>query len=159
VNVKGFITMKRFAQQTFPQLKREYIDTGKVRFVYRDFPLSFHKNAALAAEAAQCAHEQEAFWELHDRIFASQGEWAGSAEAKEIFVQYAEELGLDREKFRECLDSGRYREEVQGDFKDGISYGVRGTPTFFRGGRKLVGAQPFSVIQQVIEDEPSSKGE
>ena len=143
----------RFAQQTFPQIKREYIDTGKVRFVFRDFPLSFHRNAALAAEAAQCAYEQDTFWEMHDRIFTGQGEWSGSTEAREIFVRYAEELGLDRARFQECLDSGRYREEVQGDFRDGTSYGVRGTPTFFINGRKLVGAQPFNSFQQMIEDE------
>jgi len=143
----------RFFQQTFPQLKREYIDTGKVKLVFRDFPLSFHQNAALAAEAAQCAYEQDAFWEMHDRIFAGQGEWSGSSEAKGIFIGYAEELGLDQARFRECLDSGRYKEEVQGDFKDGAKYGVRGTPTFFINGRKLVGAQPFSAFQQVIEDE------
>jgi protein-disulfide isomerase len=144
---------KRFIEQTMPQLKREYIDTGKVKLVFRDFPLSFHQNAALAAEAAQCAYEQDSYWEMHDRIFAGQGEWSGSSEAKEIFIGYAEELGLDRARFRECLDSGRYKEEVQQDFKDGASYGVGGTPTFFINGRKLVGAQPFSAFQQVIEDE------
>jgi len=151
----------RFARQTFPQIKREYIDTGKVKLVFRDFPLSFHKNAALAAEAAQCAYEQDAFWEMHDRIFAGQSEWAGSSEAKQIFIQYAEELGLDRGRFRECLDSGRYQEEVRQDFKDGASYGVTGTPTFFINGRKLVGAQPFSTFQRLIEAEAerSSKGE
>jgi protein-disulfide isomerase len=143
----------RFAQQTFPQLKREYIDTGKVRLVFRDFPLSFHQNAALAAEAAQCAHEQDRFWEMHDRIFAGQGEWAGSANASQLFTSYAEGLGLDKERFRECLSSGRYREEVQKDFKDGTSYGVTGTPTFFINGIKLVGAQPFSSFQQAIESE------
>ncbi|MGQ9601145.1 MAG: DsbA family protein [Candidatus Bipolaricaulia bacterium] len=145
----------RFAQQTFPQLKQEYIDTGKVRLVYRDFPLSFHKNAAPAAEAAQCAYEQGRFWEMHDRIFAGQGEWSGSAgtAASQLFVGYAEALGLDKERFRECLSSGRYREEVQEDFRDGTSYGVTGTPTFFINGIKLVGAQPFSSFQQVIEAE------
>ena len=147
----------RFAQQTFPQLKREYIDTGKARLVFRDFPLSFHQNAMSAAEAAQCAYEQDAFWEMHDKLFANQREWAGSADAKQVFINYAEELGIDLERFRECLDSERYREEIQGDFKDGVSYGVRGTPTFFINGQKLVGAQPFNAFQQVIEEELRAK--
>ncbi|MCR4403795.1 MAG: DsbA family protein [Candidatus Acetothermia bacterium] len=143
----------RFAQQTFPQLKKEYIDTGKVRLVFRDFPLSFHQNAAPTAEAAQCAHEQGRFWEYHDRLFAGQGEWSGSASASQIFAGYAEGLGLDGARFRECLASRRYKEEVQRDFNDGIGYGVTGTPTFFINGRKLVGAQPFSAFQQMIEAE------
>ena len=151
---------KRFAEQTFPQLKREYIDTGKVKLVFRDFPISsIHQNAELAAEAAQCAYEQDSFWEMHDRIFAGQGEWSRSSEAKQIFIQYAEELGLDRGRFRECLNLGRYKEEVQQDFNDGASYGVTGTPSFFINGRKLVGAQPFSAFQQAIEAELRSKEE
>lgn len=148
----------RFAQQTFPQLKREYIDTGKVRLVFRDFPLSFHQNAALAAEAAQCAHEQGRFWEYHDRLFAGQGEWSGSANAGQVFAGYAEGLGLDGARFRECLSSKRYAAEVQKDFNDGKGYGVTGTPTFFINGVKLVGAQPFSAFQQAIEAELKSRG-
>ncbi len=143
----------QFVEQTLPQIEREYIETGKAQLVFRDFPLSFHQHAELAARAAQCAYEQDSFWEMHDRIFSGQGEWSGSTEAGEVFAQYAGELGLDQGEFRECLDSARYKEEVQADFDDGVGYGVSGTPTFFVNGIKLVGAQPFSAFQKVIESE------
>jgi len=145
---------KRFAEQTLPQIKEKYIDTGKVKLIFRDFPLSsIHPNAELAAEAAQCAHEQGKFWEMHDRIFQGQFEWSKSSEPELDFKEYAKEIGLDVEKFTECLESERYKEEIQKDLRDGISYGVRGTPTFFINGLRVRGAQPFSVFQQVIEAE------
>ncbi len=150
---------KRFFEQALPKIEEEYIKPGKVKLVYRDFPLSFHEQAQLAAEAAECADEQGKFREMHDRIFQGQAEWSGNAEARRIFASYAEAIGLDMEEFGRCLDSGRYEEEVQRDFNDGVKYGVTGTPTFFINGRKLVGAQPFTAFQQLIETELRSSGE
>lgn len=145
---------KRFAEQTFPQLKRDYIDTGKVRFVFRDFPiLRIHPNAGLAALAAECADEQGRFWEMHDRLFARQAEWAGIApeQARSLFEAYARELKLDDPAFSECLASERYAEEVVEDWQDGIEAGVRGTPAFFINGEKLEGAWPYEKFREVIE--------
>lgn len=137
----------RFYQQTLPSIEKNYINTGKVKFVYRDFPLGFHANAQKAAEAAECAAEQGKFWEMHNKIF--DGGELGVATLK----QYATELGLDTSAFSECLDSGQMTSEVQKDFNDGKNYGVSGTPTFFINGIEIVGAQPYSVFEQAIEQE------
>jgi len=139
---------KRAFDQTFPLLKKEYIDTGKVKYVYRDFPLSFHPQAQSAAEASECADEQGKFWEYHDAIFQNQ-QSLGSA----LYTQLAEQLNLDVDQFQQCVDSGKFRQEVQNDFSYGSSVGVSGTPTFFINGIKLVGAQPFQAFKQVIDAE------
>ena len=138
----------RAFQQTYPLLKKEYIDTGKVKYVYRDFPLSFHPNAQPAAEAAECADEQGKFWEFHDGLYKNQESLGLS-----LYTQLASQLGLDTNKFQQCVDSGKYRQEVQNDFAYGSQVGVSGTPTFFINGIMLVGAQPYQAFQQVIDAE------
>ena len=141
----------RFYLNALPQLKKEYIDTGKVKLVFRDYPLSFHENAQKAAEAAEAARElggNDAYWKMHDKIFENQ-----DAITIEDLVEYAKEIGADETRFKELLDSSKYRGEVLGDFSDGQEAGVQGTPTFFINGRILVGAQPFEAFQQIIEEE------
>ena len=138
----------RFFEQTLPLLEKNYIATGKARIVYRDFPLGFHENAEKAAEAAECADEQGKFWEYHDKIFENQ-DAIGVSNLK----QYAETLGLNMEKFNGCLDSGKMASEVKEDLKDGTKYGVTGTPSFFINGINIVGAQPYSVFEQIIKQE------
>ena len=143
----------RFYSNTLPQLKKEYIDTGKVRLIYRDFPLSFHQDAQKAAEATEIARElggEGKFWEMHDKIFENQ-----QAIAIEDLLGYAEEIGLNKNKFEEILNSNKYQNEVQKDFQDGQKAGVQGTPTFFINGQILVGAQPFEAFKQIIEEELS----
>lgn len=143
---------RQFEQQAFPQIKSEYIDTGKVRLVFRDFPLTqIHPNALPAAIAAECAHNQDAFWPMHNRLFANQSEWGQSSNPNEVFVGYATEIGLDMEPFRQCVENRETLPEISGDFQDGVDGGVRGTPAFFIGGEMLSGAQPFSAFQQRIE--------
>lgn len=141
----------RFWKDTLPLLEEEYIKTGKLKFVYRDFPLDFHQFAKKAAEAAECANEQNKFWEYHDKLFENQ-------QALDItsLKRYAQELGLDTAKFNECLDSGKYANEVQKDVQDGMAYGVSGTPTFFINGIEVVGAQPYSVFKRIIDQELAS---
>jgi protein-disulfide isomerase len=103
-------------------------------------------NAQPAAEAAECAHEQGKFWEMHDKLFENQD--ALSADA---YTQWTAELGLDTDQFTACIDSRKYQSEVQKDFTDGVAAGVTGTPTFFINGQKLVGAQPYAVFQAAID--------
>ncbi len=138
----------RFFFDTLPSIQSEYIDTGKVRLVYRDFPISNHQYAQKAAEAAECADEQGMFWEYHDKLFENQEQLS-----TENFKKWASELGIDSIQFDECLDSGRMAGEVQSDLKEGRSYGVRGTPTFFINGIVLNGAYPFETFRQIIEQE------
>ena len=143
---------KRFREQTFDQLKAQYIDTGKVKFVYRDFPLhSIHPMAGKAAEAGECADDQGKFWEYHDKIFEGQSVWASSGVS--VFKQYAQELGLDSKKFNDCLDSGKYKDEVEKDLGDATSSGGQGTPYFLVGNQPISGAQPFAAFQSAIESQ------
>ncbi len=140
----------RFYSETLPSIQSDYIDTGKVQMVYRDFPLGFHAQAKPAAIAAECAGEQGKFWEFHDKIFENQGSLGDAS-----YKQWAEGLGLNTEQFNSCVDSEKYSGEVDKDFSDGAALGVSGTPTFFIGKRnsapvKLVGAQPFDAFKAVI---------
>ena len=138
----------RFFEQALPSIEEEYIKTGKVKLVYRDFPLSFHTNAQKAAEAAECAGEQGKYWEMHDLLFA-QGVQGGVAG----FKQYAKTLGLNTAKFDTCLDSGAMAGEVHQDMADGAAVGIQGTPGFIVNGKLVSGAQPFAVFKQVIDAE------
>ena len=138
----------RFYRDTLPLIEEEYIKTGKVKLVFRDFPLSFHQNAQKAAEAAECAGEQGKFWEMHDLLF-EQGVEGGTAGCK----QYEKQLGLNTAKFNECLDSGAMASEVRKDTADGAAAGIQGTPGFLINGKLVSGAQPFSSFKQVIDAE------
>ena len=139
---------KRAAETSVKDLRTQYVDTGKIKFVFVDYPLGFHPEAQKAAEASECAHEQGKFWEYHDKIFENQQSLSVANEK-----QWAKDLGLDSAKFDNCLDSGKYAEEVKKDAADGAKAGVSGTPTFFINGRKIVGAVPFQQLQTVIEQE------
>jgi len=141
---------ERFYTQTYLQLKAEYIDTGKVKFIYRDFPLSFHPQAQKAAEAAECAGEQGKYYEMHDLLFGK-----GVSGGVNSFKAYAIELGLDTTKFNDCLDSGSMAGEVRKDMNDGSRAGVRGTPAFYINGQSLSGAQPIEAFRQIIDAELS----
>jgi protein-disulfide isomerase len=135
---------------TVKQIKDTYGD--KILFVYRDFPLhSIHPEAGKAAEAAQCDNDQDMFWSYHDLLFEKQGDWSGVGVPK--FKEYAADLGLDSEKFDECLDTGKYESEVAKDLQEGMHFGVSGTPAFFINGKKIEGAQPFTVFHNIIEEE------
>ncbi len=141
----------RFYSDALQQIKEKYVETGKVKFVYRDFPLNFHANAQKAAEAAECAGDQGKYFEMHDMLFES-----GVTGGVGSFKQYASNMGLNTNEFNECLDSGKYYDEVQKDMRDGSAAGVRGTPATFVNGILVSGAQPFSVFEQIIEAELAS---
>lgn len=143
---------KRFADETFSQIKREYIDTGKVKFVFRHLPLrAIHPFAAKAGEAVECSREQGKFWEMHDVIFANQ-----SAIAVADLKQYALRLGLAPAQFDSCLDSQRYQERVSDDEQLASSVGASGTPAFFVNGKLISGALPFESFKGVIDGELGS---
>ena len=135
---------RRFHQETFGALVDQY--GAQVRFVYRDFPVV---GGQQAAEAAECADEQGGFWDYHDALFANPESSAGA----DSLVALAKDQGLDEEQFRQCLTSGKYQAEVSNDYNDGLTYGVRGTPTFFINGVRVVGAQPLAAFQAVIDEE------
>lgn len=146
---------RKFWRESFGQIKQNYIDTGKVKFVYRDFPLtSLHPSSEVSAEAGSCANEQGKFWEMHDKIFVEQEKLGqgtvqfSSADLK----KWAGEIGLNSRQFNSCLDTGKYKSEVEKDLSDGTTAGVQGTPTFFVNGKVIPGAVPYATIKQTIDD-------
>ncbi len=141
----------RHFQQTFPQIKANFIDTGLVRYVFKDFPLtSIHPQAVGAAVAARCAGDQGAYAAMHDALFTAQSQWSNQSNTAELFAGYASQLGLDTAVFTECLNSNQYESAIQADLQEGSSFGVRGTPAFFINGNFVSGAQPYSVFEQAI---------
>jgi protein-disulfide isomerase len=147
----------RHYRETMPLIDREYIQTGKVRYVFRDFPIeSLHPQAARAHEAAHCAGEQQQYWPMFDRLFADP-----RRHAFEDLLAHAGALGLDRDRFRRCLESGRHRATVERGIAEAVEAGARGTPTIFlgrsgdgstlRATRIIRGAHPYPRFREAIE--------
>jgi protein-disulfide isomerase len=146
----------RHTLQTFAQIEEDMVETGQVRYVFKDFPLtSIHPQATLAAEAARCAGVQDAagdtYVAMHNILFDKQEEWSGQANAAELFADYAAEIGLDRESVATCLETHEFEADVLADMQEGMEIGVRGTPAFLINGHLVSGAQPFEVFEQVVE--------
>ncbi|HTS81551.1 MAG TPA: thioredoxin domain-containing protein [Myxococcaceae bacterium] len=138
------------AHDTVEQVMNTY--AGKVRLVYRQFPLSFHPHAAKAAEASLCAADQGKFWEYHDVLFKDQKK----LEPTDLKA-HASEVGMDAQKFGQCLDSGEKKKAVDADQAAGLQAGVGGTPAFFINGIFLNGAQPLDEFKKVIDGELASR--
>lgn len=136
---------RAFWENTFPQINEQYIDTGKVRFVFRDLPLQ--KEVGNAELAAGCANEQNAFWDYNEMLFGTVYHDVDSLK------QYAADLELDEEQFNSCLDSKKYAAEIEKDRSDAIAAGVQGTPTFFVNGVKVEGDEGFSFFSRLIDKE------
>lgn len=147
----------RHYEQTLPQILKDYVDTGKVKYVVRDFPLSFHPNAHKAAEASECADEQGKFWEMHDMLFGKQGEWSNLPDASETFKAYAAELSLNASAFASCLDTGATAAEVDADLADGSTAGINGTPGFWvvsddGRSKQISGAYPYETFKAAFDE-------
>ncbi len=134
------------------------MQTGLVRFGYQHFAF-LGPESQWAAEASECAADQDAFWPYHDLLFERQSGENRGAFSKDNLKQFAAELGLDTTTFNTCLDSGKYTSLVRTESATVQSLGVRGTPAFLVNGRPLVGAQPFEVFQQIVETETGANGE
>jgi protein-disulfide isomerase len=145
---------KKFHTDAYAELKKNYIDTGKLRFVSRDLPLEFHPFAMKAAEAARCAGDQNKYWELRDALYSN-----AAPPNENVIKKAVETLSLDAKSFQACLDSGKYKADVQKDASEAAKLQISGTPTFVLAkstkdkldGVRLVGAQPFSAFQAAIE--------
>ena len=142
---------KKFYDSTLKDLKTNYIDTGKVYFVYKHFPLSFHPSAQIAGEATECANEQGVWYEYHEEIYNSQNGDFGVSELK----QWAIGIVSDTSAFNECLDSRKYLDKVNADMIEGQSVGVSGTPASFVNGILVSGAQPYATFKNIIDLELS----
>ncbi len=138
---------KRWHDQVYAQLMAAY--PGKIRFVYRNLPLtSIHPEAMPSAEAAMCAGEQNAFWQYHEKLFLDQ-----EALSADLYSQIATGLGLDMTAFNACVTEHRYQEEIQADMDFALNLGVQSTPTFFINGMPIVGAQPLTAFTSLIDKE------
>jgi protein-disulfide isomerase len=149
---------KRHFDDSFDQIKQEYIDSGKLKYVHMNYPLDFHPNAMPSANAAECANEQGKFWEYHDKLYATQTDWQNQDTTNAIatFKQYGVDLGLNAAQFNSCLDLNKYQSKIDKEIQDGSSYGVSGTPTFYIGNDKagytaVEGTQPYASWKQTID--------
>ncbi len=138
---------RKFWQETLPRIEEKYVQTGKVRFVYRHLAI-FGPPSVQAAMAAECAHEQGKFWSYHDRLFSSAGLFAFTTGN---LKRYAEELRLDTSRFNACLDAEKPREKVEQETVIGRMIGMTGTPGFLINGGRLIGAQPYEVFEEIID--------
>jgi protein-disulfide isomerase len=141
----------RFARETMPLLEREYIATGKVRWVFVNFPLPMHPNAEPAAELAMCAAKQDRFWAMHDLLYRHQDRWAELHEPATVFLSLADSAGIDRERVVQCLRSGATRELVRADAEGSTRSGATGTPNFYIEGGLIRGALPMGAFRQVLD--------
>jgi len=142
---------KKFHSNILPQLKLDYIDTGKVKYIFKDFPLKIHPKVLYAHYAANCAGEQEKYWEMHDKLFENQQEWSKADNLPDIFAKYAQELKLNTVNFKDCLSSETYKEIVKKNKDDGIAYGAKGTPTLIVNGKIIRGVNTYDHFKQILE--------
>lgn len=147
---------RKFHAETFAELKKNYIDTGKVRYVSRDLPLDFHPNAPGAAVAARCAGEQHKFWEMRELMVANAADLTSPS-----LLKYGSQINLDMTAFSGCLNNNTYTTAIQKDVADAGALGISGTPSFVIGktandqisGVRIVGAVPYSVFDTAIKNQ------
>jgi protein-disulfide isomerase len=156
------IFCKKYFEEIFPLIKENYIDTGKVKYVLRDFPMEQHPQSSLAAKTANCADEQNKYWEMHELLFTNQRSWSYSKDTTQILNSYATTLGLNKNDFEKCINNPNTANELEKDIRDAEIYGITSTPTIFVNGKKIVGAQPFETVfkpaidQELAETEPKT---
>ncbi len=141
---------KRFHTQTFAQIQSAYIDTGKVKYVARNFPLAFHQYAHGAAVASECALEQNQFWSYHELLYTTPDLSPSN------LISLAKTAGMDTNEFQACLSDPAISTRVRADIREGERLGVSGTPAFVINGELVSGAQPFSMLSAIIEQKLSS---
>jgi protein-disulfide isomerase len=138
-----------YCRRAYPTVSRVLADyKDNVRYVFRDYPLGFHKRAVPASVAAYCASEQDKYWDYYESLKGMVGDLSDKDLNKR-----ATDLGLNMEEFGACMASGRYEPVVNAGFEDGQKLGVTGTPTFFINGRMLIGAQPYDAFKAILDDE------
>jgi protein-disulfide isomerase len=138
---------------TEPDVRKRIIDSGLANVTYYDFPLPQHKNTLVASEAAACANDQGKFWEMHDRLFQGQPDWNGEATSnpEKVMRGFAKDVGLDADKWQQCMDQGTHMREIQANKAEGERRHVAETPTFVIGNRMVPGAITFDEIHAYVD--------
>jgi protein-disulfide isomerase len=126
-----------FATQLALQIQKDYVDTGKVRFIFHDLPLPQHTNSIPASEASRCAADQNAFWPMHDLIYANQVQWSQSQQPRTQFSAYAASLGLDTGAFDQCMLNGTHRTTILAAQRQAANANIQSTPTFVIGDKQF----------------------
>lgn len=142
---------KRWHDEVYPIIKREYITPGHVRMAYVNLPLAQHQHAMPAALAALCSAAQEKFWPMHDKLFTTQTRWAAMQDASAFFDSLAVSTGVNVAEWRGCMRSGVMQRVVNGDLTRASASGARSTPTFFVGNQGIAGAAPIDTFRVAIE--------
>lgn len=140
-----------FATLQMPTIEERLIETGRLRWRYRDFPLQQHQFARLAAHSAACADEQGKYWHQHDRIYQGQQDWAGAKDAGPIFRSYARAAGLGLERYDACMKAAKYAGRIQASYNEGIQLGVSSTPTLLVGDRLYRGRVDSDAITKLVD--------
>jgi protein-disulfide isomerase len=140
-----------FDMVQFPDIVRQLVETGKVRWRYRDFPLNMHPFSRVAAHAAACANDQGKYWEMHTQIYRGQATWSREAEPSGTFRDYAKQLGLDLKAYDECMMSAKYAGRIQASYDEGVKVGVDATPTFLIGNRLYKGLSNSDALKQLVD--------
>ena len=144
----------RFAVLTEPDVRKNFVDAGKVRWRFIDFPLGMHKNTWNASRAAACADEQGRFWPFHDLLYQSQDQWNGEAtdNPDKLMKQYARQLGLNGAQFDRCVDSKKYQAKIQAHYQLAMERKINSTPTFYIGSQQVAQALPYDPMAKYIND-------
>jgi protein-disulfide isomerase len=140
-----------FATLQMPTIQERLIDTGRLRWRYRDFPLQQHPFARLAAHSAACADEQGKYWDQHNRIYEGQQDWAGARDAGPLFRSYAKAIGLDLGRYDACMKAGKYAGRIQASYNEGVQLGVSSTPTLLVGDRLYRGRFDSDAISKLVD--------
>lgn len=141
---------EKFYTQVEANLIKDYVNTGKVKFAFRNYAF-LGQESTYAAEASECANEQNKFWEYHDYLYTHQGQENSGAFSKDKLEGFASAVGLNADQFKSCLDSDKYAQKVKDDFSDGQKAGVNGTPATFINGQLVSGAQPYDNFKTLID--------
>lgn len=149
---------KMWHDQTYHALKESYVDAGRARMAYVNYPLDMHQQAKPAAEAAMCASAQRKFWEYHSALFVAQDSWAKAGDQSAVYDSLAGVVGADVARFRACTRSHVMRAVVEADHDRMQSGGVASTPTFFIGNQRVEGAQPLPVFKQAVDQALAAAG-
>lgn len=142
---------KQWHDSTFPAIRKQYVDAGRIRVAYLNFPLRIHPNAMPAAMAAMCASAQGKFWAAHDRLFDTQKKWEALADPTAFLDSLAAATGADRARLRDCTRGRQLAALIEGDQARAERAGAESTPTFFVGSRKIEGAKPLADFRRIID--------
>ena len=149
---------KQWHDDSYAAFRREYVETGKVRFAYINYPLNSHQNAWPAAQSAMCAAAQGKFWPMHEALFATQQKWEILSPPTPFLDSLAGSLKLDVTRFKACVSSGKMRPLIQADHDRALAAGAMSTPTFLIGGQMLVGAVPIAEMRQALDSALAGTG-